>query len=250
MEERYYSEYFEVEDRHWWFVGRRRIFMRLLDRHLGARGSAERRVLDAGCGTGTMLGHLVRYGEAEGMDVDARAVAMCRRRGIDCVRHVEALPLPWDDGTFDLVTALDVLEHADDDAALLSELRRVTRPGGLVLVSVPAFAWLWGPQDELSHHKRRYTARELESRITDAGLEPHRVSYFNTLLFAPIAAVRLMRRLRPPRELRSDFQLTTPGRLNAALARVFAAEAPVVERVRLPFGVSILALAERPGPTP
>lgn len=248
MEEHYYSEYFEVEDRHWWFVGRRRIFMRLLDRHLGPAGAEARRVLDAGCGSGTMLRHLARYGEAEGMDADGRAVAACRRRGIERVRQVESLPLPWDDGTFDLVTALDVLEHADEDGALLRELRRVTRPGGLLLVSVPAFAWLWGAQDELSHHKRRYTAGELEERIRDAGLEPRRVSYFNTLLFAPIAAVRLLRRLRPPRELRSDFELTKPGRLNDALARVFAAEAPLVDRLRLPFGVSILALAARPGP--
>ena len=248
MEERYYEEYFEVEDRHWWFAGRRRIFLRLLDRHLGPAEGRPRRVLDAGCGTGTMLRHLARYGEPEGMDADARAVELCHQRGLDRVRLVESPPLPWEDGTFDLVTALDVVEHADDDRALLRELARVTRPGGLVLVSVPAFTWLWGPQDEISHHKRRYVARELEQRVRGAGLEPRHVSYFNTLLFPPIAAVRLLRPLLPRRsgELRSDFELTKPGRLNDLLGRVFGAEARAVERLRLPFGVSILAVAARP----
>lgn len=248
MEERYYSEYFEVEDRHWWFVGRRRIFMRLLDRHLGPDAGGRRRVLDVGCGTGTMIGHLARYGEPEGVDADARAVAMCHRRGLEGVRHVESPPLPWEDRSFDLVTALDVLEHADDDRGLLLELRRVTRPGGLVLVSVPAFRWLWGPQDDISHHRRRYVARELEERVSAAELELRHLSYFNTLLFPPIAAIRLLRpRRRASADVRSDFELTRPGRVNDLLGRLFGAEAAAVERFRLPFGVSILALAARPG---
>lgn len=247
MEERYYSEYFKVEDRHWWFVGRRRIFMRVLDRHLGPGRS--RRILDVGCGTGTMLGRLARYGEPEGMDADAQAVAMCHSRGLERVRHVQSPPLPWEDGSFDLVTALDVLEHADDDRGLLRELTRVTRPGGLVLVSVPAFRWLWGAQDEISHHRRRYVAQELEERVAEAGLELRHLSYFNTLLFPAIAAVRLLRSRRRPASsaVRSDFELTGPGRLNDLLGRLFAAEAPAVARLRLPFGVSILALAARPG---
>jgi SAM-dependent methyltransferase len=245
VEERYYSEYYEVEDRHWWFVGRRRIFERVLDRRLGPAPGRRRRILDVGCGTGTMLHHLARYGDAEGVDADARAVALCHRRGLERVRQAE-LPLPWGDGTFDLVTALDVLEHADDDTALLRELRRVTRPGGMVMVSVPAFRWLWGPQDEISHHRRRYTARELERRVRDSRLELCHLSYFNTLLFPPIAAVRLLRPHRAgSRELRSDFELTRPGRLNDLLGRVFGAEARAVERLRLPVGVSILALARR-----
>jgi SAM-dependent methyltransferase len=135
----------------------------------------------------------------------------------------------------------------DEDAEMLAELRRVLAPGGTLLVSVPAFAFLWGEQDEIAHHKRRYRASELRQRLLEGGFEIRRLSYFNSLLFAPIAAIRLLRSLRtgsgPPR---SDFEMTKPGRLNAVLSRVFAAEAPIVARIDLPVGVSIVALATRP----
>lgn len=245
MKREFYAEYYEIEDRHWWFTGRRRIFLALLDRHLGP-GDGSRRVLDVGCGTGTMLGYLSRYGEAEGIDADPEAIRFCRERGVDRVRQVEPGPLPHDSGTFDLVTALDVIEHVDDDIALLREMARVLGPGGMLLASVPAYRWMWGPQDEIANHKRRYVARELRERITEAGLGLRRVSYFNTLLFPAIAAVRALRPYHPgSSDLRSDFELTTPGRTNDLLARTFSAEAWLVPRVNLPFGVSILALATK-----
>ena len=250
MKREFYAEYYEIEDRHWWFVGRRRIFLALLDRHLGA-GRGGRRVLDVGCGTGTMLGYLSRYGEAQGIDADPEAVRFCRERGLEGVRLVEPGPLPHDPETFDLVTALDVIEHVDDDAGLLREIARVLRPGGTLLVSVPAYGWMWGPQDEIARHKRRYVASELRERVEGAGLESRRLSYFNTLLFPPIAAVRLLRSYRPgSADLRSDFELTKPGRTNDLLASVFSLEARMVPRLRLPFGVSILALARKDAESP
>jgi SAM-dependent methyltransferase len=248
MRREFYAEYFQTEDRHWWFLGRREIFLRLLDRYLGpAPENPARRVLDVGCGTGTMVRHLSRYGRAEGIDADSEAIRFCRERGIERVRHVASLPLPFDEDTFVLVTALDVLEHIDDDAAMLAEIHRVLSPGGKLLVSVPAYRFLWGPQDVISEHKRRYVARELEARLAGAGFELQRLSYFNTFLFPPIAAIRLLRisRIRK-HELRSDFELTKPGRINALLARLFALEAPLLERLDLPFGVSILGLAFKP----
>ena len=245
MDERFYSEYNEIEDRHWWFIGRREIFLRVLDRELGPLNDG-RRVLDVGCGTGTMLGYLARYGEAEGVDADEQAVRFCRARGLDRVQHVANGSLPFADATFDLVTALDVVEHVDDDAAILSELRRVLRPGGTLLLSVPAYRWMWGPQDEISHHKRRYVATELRGRLEQAEFDVRRLTYFNTFLFPAIAGIRLLRPYRPGSEdLQSDFELSKPGRLNSLLARVFALEAPLVARARLPFGVSILGLARR-----
>jgi SAM-dependent methyltransferase len=241
----FYAEYYEIEDRHWWFIGRRRIFLALLDRHLGP-GNGSRRVLDIGCGTGAMLGYLSRYGEAEGVDADPEAVRFCRERGVERVRLVEPGPLPHEPGTFDLVTALDVIEHVNDDTGLLCEMARVLRSGGTVLVSVPAYRWMWGPQDEIARHKRRYVAGELRECVAGAGLGLRRLSYFNTLLFPAIAAVRVLRPYRPgSSDLRSDFELTAPGRINDLLARAFSLEARVVPRVSLPFGVSILALATK-----
>ena len=198
-----------------------------------------------------MLGHLARFGHAQGIDADAEAIRFCRERGVEEVRHVPPGPLPFAGGAFDLVTALDVVEHIDDDAAAVTEIARVLRPGGLALLTVPAFPSLWGRQDEIAHHRRRYRALGLRALVTGAGLEPEHLTYFNTLLFPPIAAVRLARRgarrgqTPGSPELRSDFALTRPGRLDTLLARVFAAEAPLVARGRLPFGVSLLALARK-----
>jgi SAM-dependent methyltransferase len=242
-----YRDYFEIEDRHWWFRGRRAIFLRLLDRYLPPSNSRERRLLDVGCGTGAMLRDLERYGTATGIEAEDAAVRLCRERGLTGVQRAEAPPLPFEDESFDLVTALDVLEHVDDDLEVMREIERTLRPGGLTLLSVPAYGFLWGLQDEVAHHKRRYVAGQLSQRVEAAGLEIRRLSYFNTVLFLPIAIVRLLRRVRAsePR-LRSDFDMTGPGRLNEVLARMFASEAWMLERADLPFGVSIMALAAKP----
>lgn len=243
----FYRDYFQIEEGHWWFRGRRAIFLRLLDRYLPPPDRGDRKVLDVGCGSGVMLRRLERYGSVTGIESEEEAVRVARTRGVDAVQLAEAPPLPFGDASFDLVTALDVLEHIDDDVEMLRETSRVLRPGGMVLLSVPAYGFLWGLQDEVAHHRRRYVAREVAERVERAELEIARVSYFNTILFAPIAVVRLLRRLRTrPSELRSDFDMTRPGRLNALLARVFASEARVIERVDLPFGVSIVGLAFKP----
>ena len=241
MKRSFYAEYFEIEDRHWWFVGRREVILRVLD-SAGAAGP----VLDVGTGTGTMLRHLERFGEVQGIDADPEAIRFCRERGEERVREVPPGPLPLPDASFGLVTALDVVEHISDDAGAVGEIARVLRPGGHALLTVPAFPALWGRQDEIAHHVRRYRARELRTVVEGAGLEIEKLSFFNTLLFAPIAAIRLARRVVPERgELRSDFEMTRPGRLNRVLARAFAAEAPLVARGRLPVGVSLLALARK-----
>jgi SAM-dependent methyltransferase len=250
LKREYYAEYRQVEDVHWWFVGRRRILLQILDRYLGKTAGRERRILDVGCGTGTMLGYLASYGKAQGVDIDEEAIGYCRERGLVDVSLGEAADLPFDDGTFDLVTALDVIEHLDDDAAALGELRRVLRPGGHLLVTVPAHRFMWGDQDEVNMHKRRYGAAELRSRLTETGFEVRRLSYMNAALFPPIAAIRLLRRLqhrlRPRTANESDFRFPAPRPLNFLLALVFGAEAPILRRVNIPVGVSILALARKP----
>jgi 2-polyprenyl-3-methyl-5-hydroxy-6-metoxy-1,4-benzoquinol methylase len=248
MEKGFYAEYFEVEDRHWWFLGRRRVLLRVLERCL-PDASGTRRLLDFGCGTGAMIEHLARYGQAEGVDRDEDAVRFCRERGLDRVRQVPQDTVPLESGSYDVITALDVLEHIEDDLGTVRELTRLLRPGGMLLVTVPAYRFLWGNQDEVSHHKRRYVASELHRLLTAADLQVQRLSYFNALLFPIIAAIRLLRRGRGgTSEVKSDFTLTRSGRLNRVLARTFGAEAPLVERLDLPFGVSILAVARKQAP--
>jgi SAM-dependent methyltransferase len=140
-----------------------------------------------------------------------------------------------------------VIEHVDDDAAALAEAARLVRPGGFVLATVPALPSLWGGQDDVSHHKRRYTARSLADAFERAGLPLAWSSYFNTALFPAIAAVRWSRRLvgRGAQEAVSDFESARPGALNELLERIFAAERHAVGRVRLPAGVSLIAVARR-----
>ena len=246
MDKDFYPAYFELEGRHWWFLGRRRLFLSLLeDRFPRARRPID--VLDFGCGTGAFLEDLDRFGTVRGVDADASAVSFCHARGRREVLHVPpGASLPFGDDTFDLVTTLDVVEHIDDDVGALAELRRVLRPGGVLLVAVPAFMFLWGKQDDVSHHRRRYTARTLSSALARAGFGIDRMTYFNTVLFAPIAAVRIGRRLlRIEGSAQSDFELG-PSALNGLLGAVFGAETAVVTRWRLPFGVSLLSLAKSP----
>jgi SAM-dependent methyltransferase len=240
MDEAFYRSYFEIEGRHWWFVGRRKLFLRLIEDTFD--GPLE--ILDFGCGTGAFLEYLDRFGTVRAVEADPSAVAFCHTRGRTEVQLVApGAPLPFADASFDLLTTLDVVEHIDDDVGALREMRRVLRPDGRLLVAVPAYMFLWGKQDEVSHHKRRYTARTLRAALDRAGFAVERTSYFNTLLFPPIAAVRLGRRLlRRPGSAESDFDLG-PAALNRVLGAVFGAEAGVVARRGLPFGVSVLALA-------
>jgi SAM-dependent methyltransferase len=248
MKKEFYAEYFKIEDKHWWFVGRRNIFLSVLDKYLPRPADGrERRVLDLGCGTGTMLKYLSRYGRAQGVDMDEGAVQFCHERGVYDVQQVGEMPLPFEDDTFDLVTALDVVEHIEDDRAALRELNRIIRPGGMLMISVPAYRFLWGAQDEISHHKRRYTAPEVRERMLEAGFKIRRLSYFNTFLFPPIAGIRVLRPYKAgSASLKSDFTMTKPGPANSILGKVFALEAPLVQRTNLPFGVSILCLAYKP----
>ena len=246
MEQQFYEEYARIQDVHWWFVARRRILAAVLRRRLGPAGDANRRILDVGCGTGANLEMLDRFGRVIGVDMESGAVELCRERGWD-VRQSEGARLPFGDGEFDLVTLLDVIEHVADDREILGEARRVLAPGGSIVVTVPAYQWMWGAQDEISHHHRRYTRRRLIEAFDRSGLRLVRATYFNAILFAPIAAIRLLRRLVPgPSAPRSDFEDTPPGRVNALLTRAFTWEASIVPRVQLPFGVSLLAVVELP----
>jgi len=194
-----------------------------------------------------MLTYLARYGDAEGVDVDADAIDFCRARGLTHVSQASAEKLPFDDVNFDLVTALDVVEHTDDDLAVLLEMKRVLRPGGRLLLTVPAFKFLWGRQDEINLHRRRYTAREMRARLQSAGFEVLRLSYLNAFLFPAVASVRLVRHILPrPTTLESDFAFPAPRPLNGLLGGVFGLERFILKRFDLPFGVSIIALGQKP----
>ena len=235
-----------VEDTHWWYVGRRRIISSFVQRICDERrseGMREPRLLDIGCGTGGNLETLSKFGEAEGVDISREALDFCRARGLANVREGAAETLPYGDESFDLVTGLDVVEHLDDDVAGLREMRRVLRPGGRCLLFVPAFMFLWGVQDDISHHRRRYTLSELKTKLQVAGFEIERASYANVTFFVPILLGRWLMRLtglRPASENNVNI-----GMLNGLFGRIFGAESWWLRRMSLPFGVSIICVAKR-----
>jgi SAM-dependent methyltransferase len=246
MDQRLMNAMLELDDRHWWYRGRRRIIHAELDR-LPVRPGA--RVLDAGCGSGRTLEELGRYGEVFGIELDPGAAEVARGRDRGEVRIGRLEEMPWDDGHFDLITCLDVIEHTPDDRATLRELSRVCRPGGFLLVTVPAYQGLWSMHDVANHHYRRYSRSRLREAADEAGWRVRRMTSFNGLLLGPAAVVRLAER-RQLRQPESDYKPELslgPEWLNAALEQPLRLEARWLSRGRtMPAGLSLLAVLENP----
>ena len=243
MKEHTYPIMFRVEQSHWWYTGRRKILTRFIEDICRRVTDRRPRILDVGCGTGANLLMLSKFGDAEGVDVSEDALAFCHERGLEQVKLGAAEALPYDDGTFDLVTALDVVEHLDDDLAGLREMRRVLRPGGRVLLFVPTFMFLWGLQDDVSHHRRRYRMPELRHVLEQAGFEVERTTYANITFFMPILAMRKLMRLTGIKaESENNINVSA---LNGVLARILGAESGILKYVNIPFGVSGLCVARK-----
>lgn len=233
----------ELSDRHWWLVGRRAIFRETLHRHLRP-ATGPRRVLDAGCGTGTNLEMLSEFGEVWGVEASPIALEAAHRR----TQRPSNLVLGTLPGTnldpslrFELITLLDVLEHLDEPVAALKELRGRLAPNGQLLVTVPAFQFLWSVHDDQNQHRLRYDLRTLSGQLSQAGLSVDFASYYNSILFPAVAAVRLLRRVVPGDPQRPELEASR-GIANGLLTRLFSAERHVVTRHRVPFGVSLLAM--------
>src|SRR5215470_20538 len=244
MMEHTYPILFRVEQSHWWHIGRRHILSGFVADICRQVTDRRPRILDVGCGTGANLLMLSKYGEAEGVDISEDALAFCRERGLDKVKLGAGEKLPYDDGTFDLVTALDVVEHLDDDLAGLREMHRVLRPGGRVLLFVPTFMFLWGLQDDVSNHRRRYRLPELRRVLEQAGFEIERTTYANITFFLPIL---LMRKLMRVTGIKTDSENNiNVSALNGVLGGLFGAESTILRYTNLPFGVSGLCVAKKP----
>jgi SAM-dependent methyltransferase len=241
MDAQVYQRMAELDDRHWWFVARRQILRSLIAREVRPPKGA--RILEIGCGTGHNLAMLSEFGSVEASELDAGARALAQSR---LGRKVAAAALPdlsmFKAKSFDLIALLDVLEHVDNDATALAAIRTRLKVGGKLLVTVPANRWMWSAHDAAHHHHRRYTRRALRQAAEQAGFQTSLLSYFNTLLFPPIAAARLAGKLIG-RESADDS--IPPGPVNGVLRTVFGLEAALVGRLPMPFGVSLVAILTR-----
>jgi len=241
MQSHHYPILYQVEDTHWWYVGRRRIIQSLVEKI--STTLKTQRILDVGCGTGANLKMLAAYGKAEGVDISPQAVDFCHERGLDSVKLGAIEQLPYESDSFELVTALDVIEHLDDDIAGLREMRRVLRRDGRILVFVPAFMFLWGVQDDVSNHRRRYTLPRLLKAVEEAGFSVEWSSYANISFFLPVLVVRSVMRwlgLRADTEYGINISL-----MNGPFSHLFAAERFILNRGSIPFGVSAVCIARR-----
>jgi SAM-dependent methyltransferase len=229
------------EEWYWWHRGRRTIVRRILQRHAppGAR------ILDVGCGTGATTASLRRFGDVSGIDLGPAALRHARARGLSVARG-SAERIPVRSAALDVVVALDVLEHLDDDRRALLEILRVLRPGGILLLTVPAYAFMWSGHDNAIGHRRRYLRGELRERIVSAGFEVALCSYVMGSILPIAMAVRLAERVFGRRgPARADYP-AVPRVLNSALAHLVGLGGLVAPIVPLPFGLSIIAVARRP----
>ena len=240
-----YRRMYEAEEAQWWYAGQREIASALLGPALGAEAPRPRRLLDAGCGTGFNLLALGRLGRATGIDLAPEAIAFCRERGVRAVR-ASLLALPFPDAAFDAVTSFDVVYHAwvTDDRAAVAEMARVVRPGGLLLVRVPALQVLWGAHDTEVQSRHRYTRAELRALLEGCSLRVERATYCNSFLFPLLLVRRALDRLLGREG--SDVSFLPPP-LEWAFARALIAEAALVRAgISFPIGASVVALARRP----
>ena len=242
MERKVYEQMAKLDGSHWWFTARRRILDGLIERVVKPPSGA--RILELGAGTGHNLAMLSRFGEVEASELDPIARELASER---LGRPVKEAALPdlsmFPADSYDLIALLDVLEHVPDDKGSLAAIKTRLKPGGALLLTVPANPWMWSAHDAAHHHHRRYRKGQIETLARNAGYEIELLSPFNSLLFPPIAAVRLVGKLTG----KDDSDDAMPGDLiNKTLDAIFGVERALIGRVPMPFGVSLVAVLRRP----
>jgi len=245
MEPTVYEQFAHLEEGHFWFKGRRAIFFDLIQRSLNGRRDLQ--ILEIGCGAGGMLAPLQRFGHVHGVDIAHDYMRYCRHRGHERVVTGSGYELPFADNSFDLVALFDVIEHIEDDHRVLLETKRILKPNGQVFISVPAYQFLWSQNDRVAHHLRRYTSSQLSKVLAGAGLQPRKLTYFNTFLFPLILPAVLVLKLKemvfglPDSQTNLSHDFKEP--VNSMFAWLMGAERYLLRHMEFPFGHSLIAIA-------
>ncbi len=244
------ARYHQVGNSYWWLSGKYEIVMDCIA-HLIPQGK-DLTILDAGCGPGNMLDRLSSRGAVTGTDLALPALSFCVKRGYKRIASSRLDVLALKSERFDLVTAIDVLEHMPDDAAGLREIHRVLRPGGIAVITVPAFQVLWGDHDDIYGHYRRYRVSQVAALMATSGFEVVKLSYFQPLYFVPLLLFRRWKRATQrnnsgrPIEQRDDF-VAVPAWLNTVLTRLMVAEKYYLRHFKFPFGVTLVCVGRKGG---
>lgn len=244
MDKNYYKEYYTLERNHWWFKVRAKIILFLIDKSLSDYPNTTLKVLNIGAATGRTSEILSKYGEVTSLEFDKDCCDFAKNNlNLDIING-SILELPFDTETFDLVCAFDVIEHVYDDFTAVTEMKRVCKNGGLIVVTVPAYMQLWSQHDVVNHHFRRYTKTNLLQLFNKIKLTPNFTTYFNTLLFLPIFIFRILGKLIPQKWVRngagSDATiLSHNGVINKVMYAIFSVELILLKFIKFPFGVSL-----------
>lgn len=236
-----YRRMYELESHYWWFVARRRLALRLLRRSLRKNGRP--RILDLGCGTGAVLQELAQFSEPIGLDMSPLALDFSRSRNLSRLIVGRGERVPIRTGSLDAVVALDVFEHIEEHAAAFAEAARILRPGGVLVLSVPAFKSLWGPHDVALMHFRRYRKQEVRLQLERAGLTVEKLSYAIFALFPVVATIRFFEKRRTG-EARASLP-SLPSWANKGLIGLQGFEASMISAASLPWGSSVVAVARK-----
>ena len=234
---------FENEDRYWWFVSRRELVMDLIGRYVA---KADPVIVDVGCGTGATASALGRSGRVLGVDFSPLALKACATRGLSELVRARAEAIPLASCSVDAIVATDILEHLDDDLAALEEFRRILKPGGQAVITVPAFQFLWSEHDVALMHRRRYVAAQVAALAERAGFRRLHLGYALSLLF-PLSLGRLLKRRAVDENREPQAQIKPiPRWLNAALIHFQRLETAMFRRKSLPWGLSVVTVLQKP----
>jgi 2-polyprenyl-3-methyl-5-hydroxy-6-metoxy-1,4-benzoquinol methylase len=239
MDESLYHLHYKQEESHWWFAARSEIVRRIIDQYGNVKPGDT--ILDIGCGTGAILRELSGKYNVVGIDMSPLAVEYSKKRGLKNVFQMPVQEFPKEKFNVKAAILLDVIEHIDDDVDVLRTARDIVAPDGRVIITVPAHMWMWSSHDVINHHKRRYSKESLLKALDAAGLEPVKLSYYNTLLFPLAAAKKFMDRKRDTEGAHEAVD-QPGGFVNSVFKTIFASEKLLVPHVNLPFGVSLLAV--------
>ncbi|MCX7765912.1 MAG: class I SAM-dependent methyltransferase [Candidatus Sumerlaeia bacterium] len=250
MEESEYKKMYALENSYWWFQGRKHIIFSVLNRLNLLKADATQRAIDLGCGTGLILTELNNFAFSLGVDFSMSALCFCRKRGLKDLICADVNYLPFTDSCCDLVFALDLLEHISDDEKVLQEIWRICRPGGMLLLTVPAHQFLWSEHDEALHHYRRYSMSQFYQLIVKSGFIPVKFSYCISFLFLPILIFRRLQKIIKSPAKPKTHLIILPKLINSFLIWLLKLEAKLIRFINLPFGVSILVVAQKTGSEP